>query len=239
MKQILLAVVLIAGWSLCAAGDEVSLSAIEQAFAGNDIDRLKQFRLSLQKTASAPDYKALFLDYRLSAALLQSERKTEAKPVLSEALPEAAALLQSEPDNSEYQTLLAALYGLDIIAHPLSVLSHKKKAENALQHALSLDPDNPRALLVRGVSEFQTPWPFGGRAEEARELLERGVDAFESQAQVINWGLADLHMWLGRCYARLDQPEKAADHYRRALKISPDNWWVLQAMRGDGFNFEQ
>ena len=220
----------------------LEIDDIETLFAGNNI-------AGLQKLQSSPvdatelalySYPSLLLRYRLAAALIQNGQKTAAKKVLKEATFQARMLAKNAPQHlkGEFQVLLGAIYGLKIIVHPLSTIGLNRKANKALQQAQTLDPDNPRALLMLGVAKFQTPALFGGSSKQALALLQQGLQAIDPKDPV-SWGAVDLHLWLGRVLTDLGKKEQGLHHYRQALQLSPENHWVLKAMAGDGFRVER
>ncbi|TQV67790.1 hypothetical protein FKG94_25000 [Exilibacterium tricleocarpae] len=233
---------------LCAAGAaaaEVDFAAVEQAFARADATRLRSQVAELDdRPASAGErdsrYLVAYARYRLAATYLQQQRPASAKPVLAQAIEQLRELLRAYPEFAEAMVLLAAVYGLEILRSPVKAVYLAPRANRLIDRGLELDPGNPRAYLMKGVVKFQTPTLFGGSVAEARELLETGLAraAATTRPAAIDWGLVDLHLWLGRVAADQNRRRQEQDHYAAALSISPDNHWVLQAMAGRGYRYE-
>ncbi|MDM3871110.1 tetratricopeptide repeat protein [Porticoccus sp. W117] len=229
IKHLLLTIFLLLTFPVSA----LEIAEIEALFAHNKVSELQ----ALKKSTTDTGYQALFLDYRLAAALIQNGDKKPAKTILNSAIKNAKVAIKTAPESlhSEYQALLGALYGLKIIVKPFSAIGLNRKATKALKASQALQAENPRALLMLGVAKFQTPALFGGSSQEALALLQQGLKASEKNSQ-INWGTVDLHLWLGRVLSKRKQPDLALTHYQKALEISPDNYWVIEAMKGNGFD---
>lgn len=93
---------------------------------------------------------------------------------------------------------LVELYGRDDLAGALS----------QAEEVLLADPDNPLALLVKGVIAERE-----GRHLGARELLERAVSVAPEYG--------DAHNSLGIVLFRLGQAEEAGRRFARAMALSP------------------
>ncbi|MGS2722377.1 tetratricopeptide repeat protein [Porticoccus sp. GXU_MW_L64] len=219
--------------SLSLPATATDIPQIETLFAQNNVS-------ALQELPEAQDtYTNLFLNYRLAAAQIQNGDKKAAKKVLNKAIRQARSVIEnSDKQQEEVHVMLGALYGLKIIVSPFSVIGLNKKANRQLAKAQEINPHNPRALLMLGVAKFQTPGVFGGSSKKALELLKQGQKSIEDEQKKL-WGSVDIHLWLGRVYSKLKQPEKALAHYQQALALSPQNHWVMEAMGGNGFEVDE
>ncbi|MCV6603944.1 MAG: tetratricopeptide repeat protein [Porticoccaceae bacterium] len=211
----------------------LEINQIEELFAHNNVAELQ----ALHTTAADNSYATVLLNYRLAAALIQNGDKKTAKTVLNSTIKQVRKTIETAPQplQAEYQVMLGALYGLKIIVQPLSAIGLNRKATKALKKARELEPQNPRALLMLGVAKFQTPGVFGGSSKKALALLKEGL-AGVTEDDPINWGKVDLHLWLGRVYSKLERPDEALNHYQQALQLSSENHWVIEAMKGNGFD---
>ncbi|UTW45728.1 tetratricopeptide repeat protein [bacterium SCSIO 12696] len=220
----------------------LEIGEIEALFAQNQVAELQLLRKDANTSSDTEiyPYATLLLDYRLAAALIQNGDKKAAKVILNNAIKQTRQTIKTAPESlqSEYQVMLGALYGLKIIVKPFSAIGLNRKATRALKASQALDPKNPRAMLMLGVAKFQTPALFGGSSKEALTLLQQGLNASDENDPV-NWGTVDLHLWLGRAFSKLKQPGAALTHYQKALEISPGNHWVIEAMKGNGFDAEK
>jgi serine/threonine protein kinase/tetratricopeptide (TPR) repeat protein len=91
------------------------------------------------------------------------------------------------------------------------------RAIAATDHALVLDPVEPRVHLALGIIYHGT-----GKIEQAREQFERVVELqpFSDEA----------HKWLGRCSLRRGEMEPAITHFRKAIEIRPGYWENYSAL---------
>ncbi len=135
---------------------------------------------------------------------------------------------------SEPPALLSSLYGLKIAKNWIQGPFLGPKSSRLIEVAIILDSLNPRAWLVRGISKFNTPSIFGGDIDEAIENLKRAIDLFERNniADPLgpDWGYIDALVWLGKCYERKKQFEKAAEFYKRALEVEPRFGWAKREL---------
>jgi len=53
-------------------------------------------------------------------------------------------------------------------------------AQEALETAKKLDPENPRIFLLEGQDKFFTPEQFGGSKEEAKKLFQQSLEKFDT-----------------------------------------------------------
>ena len=95
--------------------------------------------------------------------------------------------------------------------------------------AIGISPDNPRVLLQRGISKFNTPEFFGGSKEKAMDYFKNSISIFEKTDESdskINWGYLDALAWLGKTHAQLGEYEAAISVYKKTLQIQPNFSWV-------------
>ena len=133
-------------------------------------------------------------------------------------------------DFAEAHALQSSLYGMKIALSPWKGMFLGPRSTDAMERAVKTDPENPRVLLLSGISALETPPMFGGSAEEARELLLRSVDRFETYQPVSEvhpmWGRYEAYAWLGQAAVELDDYDAAKSYYEKALEINPDGGWV-------------
>ena len=112
------------------------------------------------------------------------------------------------------------------------------KAVKLIQDATSLEPDNPRVLMLRGVYTFLTPEAFGGGAEKALGWLQKAAEAFDREeampASADAWrgGRAETFVWIGRARQKLKDTAAARMAFERALALEPDYVWAKQLLTG-------
>ncbi len=143
------------------------------------------------------------------------------------ALEKAAELKQSD---SEAHALLGTLAGMEIARHPShalwlgpAVLRHKR-------HALRHGPDNPRVHYLLGAAFVQGPGFLGG-AEKGLPHLLRAAELFQvpvalhgkPRASAPTWGHEHCLTLLGQTYEHLGNLDKAAQYFRNAIALNPQN----------------
>jgi cytochrome c-type biogenesis protein CcmH/NrfG len=71
-------------------------------------------------------------------------------------------------------------------------MTYGPKAQEALDMAKKLNPDNPRIYLLEGQDKYFTPEQFGGSKTEAKRLFEEALkkyDSFKPASELDpNWG---------------------------------------------------
>lgn len=210
--------------------------SIEQATLTEDVSQMKNLRaqiLQLQVAAPAGNRKSLmqyavaYVDWRMAFNPAIAER--EQTDFLDEAEAQLNLALKTSANLAEARALLCAVYGGKIAHDPMSGMILGPRAENAIEAALRLEPDNPRILLTKAVGKFNTPAEFGGDVKEAEALLRQSLERFEKEPvdkPWPNWGRFDAHAWLGQALAKRGDKIGARAEYQKALTIAPKSGWV-------------
>jgi hypothetical protein len=105
------------------------------------------------------------------------------------------------PDNSEIMVLKCMVSGLFIRLNPM--INGQKfgpLAQQQLEKAFALDPENPRAYMQAGITLYFTPAQWGGDKVKGKELLEQAAvkyAAFKPASSIHpNWGKQTNDMFL-------------------------------------------
>ncbi len=106
-------------------------------------------------------------------------------------------------DNSEIYCVKKMIASLRLIGDPQNrYMTYGPAAEEALATAKSLNPANPRPLLLEAQDKYFTPEQFGGSKTEARALFEEAVKKFEAYKPEStihpNWGLTTAQYFLSQ-----------------------------------------
>jgi hypothetical protein len=96
-------------------------------------------------------------------------------------------------NNSEIYAAKKMAASLRMMVDPMSrYMQYGAKAQEALETAKKLNPENPRIYLLQGEDKFYTPEQFGGSKTEAKKLFEEALKKYGSfkPASDIdpNWG---------------------------------------------------
>jgi hypothetical protein len=84
-------------------------------------------------------------------------------------------------DNSEIYLVRKMIATIRLMGDPMTrYMQYGPMAEEALQTAIKLNPENPRIYLLQGEDKFYTPEQFGGSKSEAKKLFEQALQKFDS-----------------------------------------------------------
>jgi hypothetical protein len=93
-------------------------------------------------------------------------------------IDKADALSQN---NSEIYAAKKMAASLRMMVDPMSrYMQYGAKAQEALETAKKLNPENPRIYLLQGEDKFYTPEQFGGSKTEAKKLFEEALKKYDS-----------------------------------------------------------
>jgi tetratricopeptide (TPR) repeat protein len=148
--------------------------------------------------------------------------------LLEQAEESVEASLELGP-RAETYALLGSVYGLMIGENPALGAALGDRIDDLQAQALSLDAENPRVWLLKGIGDFFTPEAYGGGIAPARSALERAAAAFQTDAPLPpepRWGRADVHIWLGQVHQAAGETDRAREEYEKALAIDSGNAWV-------------
>lgn len=84
-------------------------------------------------------------------------------------------------DNSEIFVVRKMIATLRMMGDPMArYMQYGPQAQQALEAAKKLNPDNPRVYLLEGQDKYFTPEQFGGSKTEARALLQEALKKYEA-----------------------------------------------------------
>lgn len=84
-------------------------------------------------------------------------------------------------DNAEIYIIKKMIATLRMMADPQNrYMQCGPQAQQALETARKLDPNNPRVYLLEGQDKFYTPEQYGGSKTEAKRLFETALSKFET-----------------------------------------------------------
>src|SRR5262249_4375920 len=136
--------------------------------------------------------------------------------------------IKADNNDAEAYALLGSVLGSMIGAggNPIEL---GPAAQEAIDAAVRLQPDNPPVQLQRGISILHTPADDAGSPERAEAALRRGLAAFDPEPPNRpwpNWGRFDAHVWLGQLLAARSDTAGARQEYQAALTVWPQSGWV-------------
>ena len=204
MKKIILSSLLLCTVMMAVAQSEKYMNAMKDKVAAVDTTRDAQNLQDLsatferiaevEKTQWQPYYYAALT--QVNAAMVMNMSKAVAAttdPMADKAeqlLNKAEAISK---DNSEIFIVKKMIATARMMADPMTrYMQYGAAAQQALETAKKLNPENPRVYLLEGQDKYFTPEQFGGSKTEAKKLFETAIQKFESfnPATAIdpNWG---------------------------------------------------
>ena len=124
---------------------------------------------------------------------------------------------------ADYYRVLGTLCGQVIPANPiLGALAYGKRAKEALDKAIEMDPKSAKAHVAHGVGYYYLPANFGGGPENA-------IKDFR-QAIALDAKNADAWLWTGIAYKKQKLNAQAREAFTKSLAIDPDRLWTKEQL---------
>ena len=237
---------------LCAASVQAQ-SAREQLLEGKallteganyaDQDQLLAAR-TLFEQAFTDDSLAIFARYYAAMAstalvnILTDMEESNQKRTIMEHVDYAIDHLETttlqDESFAEGWLLLSAAYGQKMEARPLRAVALSRKFNRAMSRARELEPDNPRVVLLRAITDYNLPRIVGGNKDRGLEGLYRAARLFEEEVVedpvLPSWGRDDTYARIGIVFMDRDNLEEARTAFERALEINPEFGWVKNTL---------
>jgi tetratricopeptide (TPR) repeat protein len=142
-----------------------------------------------------------------------------------DALAETRKIEAQFPNASEYAASRSRLIEAEILGR----LGRQEEAIKVCNSILSDFSDNVRISLCT-AHQYKADCLFAlGRYEDALRVYQEVLDTYSEDdvmsKEIINLGVMCNH-FIGQCYEKLGQPEKARERYRRVLEIDPESIWA-------------
>lgn len=133
-----------------------------------------------EKTQWLPYYYAALTQvnsaYMMGMENLKADRVDPIADKAEALLNKAEALQQN---NSEIYVVKKMITSLRMMADPMNrYMTYGPKADEALQTAKTLNPENPRVSLLEAQDKFFTPEQYGGSKTEAKKLFETALQKY-------------------------------------------------------------
>ena len=134
-----------------------------------------------EKTQWLPYYYAALSMINSGYSMMNNPNPDKIDPLSDKAeilLNKADALSK---DNSEIYAVKKMIATLRYFVDPMNrYMKYKPQADQALETARKLNPENPRVYLLEGQDKFYTPEQYGGSKAEAKKLFEEAMKRYES-----------------------------------------------------------
>ncbi|HKR00216.1 MAG TPA: tetratricopeptide repeat protein [Pyrinomonadaceae bacterium] len=199
---------------------DVGVVAARKARDRADVEELQKMVAQAKQEAAGRNsfeaYLRLALYQSWLCEALESREQNEKlfKQAAEEGVAAAEKAVELNPQSSEAHQLLGDLLN-QLIPHVFGGgMRYGKRATDAMDKALELDPKNVSAYVSRAISYYYTPDSFGGSKTRAFELLKQavGIDPQEDSP----------HIWLALFYMDANRKEEALAEILLARKANPD-----------------
>jgi tetratricopeptide (TPR) repeat protein len=124
---------------------------------------------------------------------------------------------------ADYYRVLGTLCGQVIPANPLmGALAYGKRAKEALDQALAMDPKSATVHVAHGVGFYYLPTNFGGGPDNAMKDYREAISLDPKSAEA--------YLWMGVAFAKQHQYPQARDAFTKSLQLDPDRLWTKQEL---------
>ena len=173
------------------------------------------------KDADAQYREALVSSYLAEVALELRDRKLAEQAAVRgvKAAEQAVAL---KPNTAEYYRVLGTLCGQVVPANVLAGLSYGKRAKDAIDKAIALDPKSAAVYLARGVGNYYLPAALGGG-------LDLAIADFR-QAIMLDPKDAEAFLWLGLALRKQNKDSDARQAFAKSVALNPQRVWAKQQL---------
>jgi len=212
----LMAALLAAPGPLESARDRQDRPALEK--------QISDLSATAQKSPRDADaqYRVALASSYLAEVSLELHDKSQAERAADPGIEAAERAIAINPKNAEYYRVLGTLCGQAIPASVLSAFSYGKRAREAINKALELDPKSSQAYLARGVGNYYLPDALGGGASLAIPDFRKAVDLDPSSAED--------YLWLGLALRKEHHNGEARQAFEKAMRLDPARVWIKQQL---------
>ena len=173
------------------------------------------------KDAEAQYRAALASSYQAEVALeLRDKKLAEQAAVRGVKAAEQAIALQ--PNTAEYYRVLGTLCGQVVPANVIMGLSYGKRAKDAIDKAVTLDPKSPAAYMARGVGNYYLPEALGGGLNQAVTDFRKSIELDSKDA--------DAWLWLGIALRKQNKNSEARQAFAKSVELNARRVWAKEQL---------
>lgn len=215
---------------LLACVGEVRAQSVDEKAGGISVwNRARQVQSQIQRgyierlnrqIEQEPDNAGLRVDlgraYFSSALQGDSRARAEAEKTFQQ-------VLHREPDNATALAYHGSLLGMKLgfnLTAPSQIFELSQRAQQELDRAVNLAPDDAEVRELRGYFNFYSPSLFG-RDLQAVEDFSRVLASVSSKPNS-ELDQARLHLVLGDTHNKRSDEASARESWRRVLQLAPD-----------------
>ncbi|HTT66214.1 MAG TPA: tetratricopeptide repeat protein [Bryobacteraceae bacterium] len=211
------------------------LAALTTAPGPLESARDRQDRAALEKqvtelTAAAQknphdadaQYRVALASSYLAEVALELRDKSQAEHAAESGAQAAERAIAITPKNAEYYRVLGTLCGQVIPANVLAAFSWGKRAREAINKALELDPKSAKAYVARGVGNYYLPDALGGGPSVAIPDFRKAIGLEPASSEA--------YLWLGLALRKQHQNAEARQAFAKAQQLDPNRVWIKQQL---------
>jgi tetratricopeptide (TPR) repeat protein len=206
------------------------LLVISGTLQAQDLVRLRdhQDQTALEKSAESLHNAGKWIEaaqaYSYLAEVTYEKHDKNASERAAEAgVRDAEKAISINPKAPDYYRVLGTLCGQVIPANPImGALTYGKRAKEALDKAIEMDPRSSRAFVAHGVGFYYLPASFGGGPDNAIKDYK--------QAIALDPRNAEAYLWLGVAYAKQHQTREAREAFTKSIQLDPERLWTKEQL---------
>src|ERR1700683_3656363 len=206
--------------SLAIAADDLEKLRDRKDRAGLDA-RAGALQAAAEKTPNDAGgwYRAAIAYAYVAEVAMETRDKNGAQRAAEVGAGDAEKAIALNGKVADYYRVLGTLCGEVIPANPIAgILSYGKRAKEALDKAIEMDPKSSKAFLAHGVGYYYLPANFGGGPENALKDFRQAV-ALDPKS-------AEAYLWIGIAMKREHQNAQAREALTKSLQLDPDRAWT-------------
>jgi tetratricopeptide (TPR) repeat protein len=206
--------------SLCLAADDLEKLRDRQDRAGLET-RAAALQAAAEKTPNDANgwYRAAMAYSWVAEVAMELRDKNGAQKAAEAGAKDADKAIALNQGNADYYRVLGTLCGQVIPANPImGALAYGKRAKDALDKAIAMDPKSAKAFVAHGVGYYYLPANFGGGPDNA-------IKDFR-QAIALDPNSAEAYLWMGIAIKKQHQNAQAREALTKSLQLDPDRIWT-------------
>lgn len=205
-RSILIAMIVLVTATVWGQNDKFTnamLNVFEKAGTAQTLDEHQEVaniyaRIALAETNEwTPLYYAALRNLMMSFMEISDDQKGQ---FISLAKSQIEGGLKLKPEETELMVLKMLSYYAQMALNPMDAMYMIGEVNALIDHAKSLNPDNPRIYLTQAEAVFNMPTEFGGGGEAAKPLLTTAMEKFNNFVPEgplsPNWGKERCEMLL-------------------------------------------
>lgn len=182
-----------------------------------------------EDSAALASYYVGLVDFRRIPAV-QERGQAALKSHLDGAIAHLEKAIALDPKCADAYALLSSCMGQKIGSDMQLAMSLGPKSMEFMQTAESMNPKNPRVVLLSAISKYHTPEMWGGGKKKGLEGFRKAAKLFPDWKAPStlhpSWGHDEAYAWIGLAHLDSGEKDKAKKALEKALAINPNNSWV-------------